>query len=835
MNQLESALVIALRETINWESAVNTDLPAINPAVPFDPTAYQLRDRVLAYRDLLVGAAIVEASITVSDVYNSDVVKPNLQGLVLNNFTFSGTNAGHLDSTVRQVGYTSIPYDAARYADADLYGRDALAYEILARACAQAFVQSPVPSIDPTQSLIQNTSFWSLAEGAAQRDDINSAEALDRDLFKIPDQNLADRDNQLAGYVAQLTQALLNPFAYALRIYVQVEESGVVNREPDVYAIVSDDGVNRVFQCEPCIEGVNVIIYNVILKTLQWVRENPVDVHIPQIFALAIPGIGVGEIVRTVPQVPNPQDAQFWRGKASLLAPGGAYRQDELYYLGTTNNSSVTGGLQETDCVSLPVPGSVEIGSVSATQGQATTFNVLVKPSSQVSVSGASNNSSVVGYLGGVTFSENILSGSIGAQTYLVVGGDGIVYAGITRLPGTVFGGMAGVTTYTQAGAITSTVQQFMINWKLSLPPGLWTMRFEYADISGINDPFGVSVQYVPSGGGSVDIVSDSSPLPLSGAAGSLQWSPSYYVTIQDTNPFILQFAWTYGAGQLHIRQIVFTNSGQSTGRYSLAGSFDSRTSYAEFTGQANQTEVIRFNLAIPGTAPATVVSAFSMAAGTYADLPLQILALDVQSNGTVTAATLAASMPGWRQECLDRAERVVQQGYTQALAAFVQAGSVIPTFRDSGSFWSAEAMEAWMGFVEVNNPRLRQTGWMDSSISWANGPYTIAAGRQYEFETTGVYNGTTYGTQPWYGVAGVTAYTGIVRQVGAFVKSRPGHVGQPCLIPLGLYYDISGTGNAVATWDTPYSLPVIATCQPWMIEYGVYVAQPDFWQPDLM
>src|SRR5512143_2417677 len=255
-NQLESALVIALRDTIRWESAVETSasgtLPPVVPDLPFDAKVYQDRDRWLAYRDLILGAAVVEVSIQVGDVWNYSTVKPNLQGPAPFSLPFVGTEAGTLSTQVRHVTNVSVPYDAARYADADLYGRDSIVYECLARACSATFIDPSIPLSDSTGTNIPSTSIWSLAEGTEVRADINEVLPLNRDLFKKPDQNLADRDNQLAGYTAQLVQVLKNPFEHATRLYVQVEAYGTVQREPDVYALTSD-GTHRVFQTEPAV------------------------------------------------------------------------------------------------------------------------------------------------------------------------------------------------------------------------------------------------------------------------------------------------------------------------------------------------------------------------------------------------------------------------------------------------------------------------------------------------------------------------------------------------------------------------------------------------------
>ena len=846
--QLESALVIALRESINWESAQPVEPPVVNPALPVDPTVYQLRDRALAYRDLIVGAAVVEVALQVSNVYNYQASAPALQGPVYPALSFYGSNTGQLNSQVRHVLNASIPWDAARYADCDLYGRDALAYEVLARACQQAFLASPLPRLDATGTVIPNTSAWSLASGAAARADINPSLPLNQNLFKSPDQNLADRDNQMAGYVAQLAQRLKNPFAYALRLYVQVLSGGQLQREPEIYALVSDDGVNRVFQAEPALANANQIVYNDANKTLQWMSENVDEVHVPQIYALAIPGLELNQTLQTLAVVPAAQDCQFWRSKAGQIQPNGQSVTD-VACIPYTYAGSVTGGQLQIPCASLTAPGALAIHLPAVSTGT-NRVSVLVNPCSVVEISGGENTSLTNGVNGGVDWAVNVPSGSLGPNSYIVVGGDGIVYNGSTCLPGVIFAGVTGVTTYTQAGPALSSVRQYAVTWNLALPVGTWSLQIEYADLTGLNSGLGVRADYTVAGASPVTIAKDIVPLLPGGPAGSLQVTPPNYFNITSAQPFTLSVYWTYGAGQLHVQRLLFSTNEPNGIDYNLSGTLGSATALASFTAQQNQAEVVRFDFP-PGTSTLFHLSSAEI------DLPLRVEAVAVQAVGTFTPTPLTASFQNWRQECLDRAERVVQQGYNQTLAAYANAGSVIPSFRDSGSRWSVAAHEQWMSFVEVSNPRLRQIAAV----------YDLLPGRQYQATQTTVYNGTSYPTgSKFYGVSGVTTASQTVTQVGAFVRSTPGHVGRPCLAPKGLYFNdavyntgftnaysgtysgtfsgtdsisfsgtSSGTGVITAYWDTPYSVPTIVTCQPWMVECGVYSAQSDFWLPEML
>jgi hypothetical protein len=69
---------------------------------------------------------------------------------------------------------------------------------------------------------------------------------------------------------------------------------------------------------------------------------------------------------------------------------------------------------------------------------------------------------------------------------------------------------------------------------------------------------------------------------------------------------------------------------------------------------------------------------------------------------------------------------------------------------------------------------------------------------------------------------------------VGAFVQSRPGHIGRPALVPRGTYFD-DDAKVIRAFYDTGSATPILMSCQPWMIEQGFYVANENFWMPEIL
>lgn len=829
MNQLESALVLALRDTIKWESSVvasdSGTLTPVNADLPFDARVYQERDRQLAYRDLIVGAAVVEVSVQVGDVWNYSTVKPSLQGPVPFALPFVASEAGTYNSKVRHVTNVSIPYDAARYADADLYGRDSLVYEVLARACEDTFVEPSIPVLDSTRTLIPGTKVWSLAEGAPMRADINTALPLNRDLFKNPDRNLADRDNQLAGYAASLVQVLKNPFDHALRLYIQIESYGTIQREPDIYALVQDSGSHRVFQAEPALPGANKIVYDTEHKTLQWVRERIDEVHVPQIYAMAVPGIDFGQTVETVAAVPDGKDAQYWRGKAGMLNPTGIKTSDTELVLDSTNNDAVAGGLMQYSTASFGAPDTIVFDMTGTVTPIAYRVSVLTVPNSTVEIAGVQNISNTSGTLGGATFETNVASGDITDKLYFVVGGDGIVYNTELYLPGDSFAGIDSVPTYTQYGLLASTVRQYSINFSLALPAGAWNVSAEYTNLSGSTDGFGVKALYIATGADPVTIIQDAAPIPFNTTNGNLLVTAQAGIDIKNSSPFTLPVYWTSGDGELHIRKLIFEKTDVATARYAMSGTFAGSVAYADVNGVDKIPDVIRWQFVSNGlykdSVPLTVK---------YTDdatLPIQIKQVHVQSLTEYDTTPLSSGFQSWRQECLDRAERVVQQGYYAAIQAY---GTDVPTFRDSGSYWTSDATENWMSFAEVYTPRLREV----SNI----GNTSIIAGRQYEVDTDSiVYDGTTYTNgHKFYGIesSGTVYSGGTVHQVGAFTKSRAGHVGKPALVPRGIYFD-DAEKRVKSYYDTIFATPVVMTCQPWMVDCGFYVAQPEFWMPEAL
>ena len=857
MNQLEAALVIQLRETIPWESAIQIadagTLTAIDPVVKFDPRKYQRRDRELAFRDLVNAAAVAEVSVRVSDVWNFSTITPVLQGPVGSDLvnvpseqSFSGTAAN-----VRHVSYTSVPFDAAQYADKDLYGRDAIIYETLAQACS-IFTDPPVTPIDMAGTIPQ-PSAWSLAQGEAVRADINSALPWSRDLFKRPDQNLADRDNQVAGYVARMAQVLKDPFAYANRIYVQV--SRVDPREPEIYVLARtyweagdyeagdqvfyvnswyealvdtneaptstdweaiDGPTLRTFVAEPALSNRNRIVYDTEGKTLQWFRELSNLVHVPQIAALSIPGIAVGQVLDTLPQIPDARDAQYWRLKAGQINPVGEKLTDEIN-IDFTATDIVTGGYTQVPGASLTVPDSISFLLGEDLQSGNYRVSVLASPQPYVEIAGAQNVQGTSGTLGGATFEVEPGTVSDGIL-YLAQDGNGIVYAGGTVAPNATFTGLSGTTAYTPLGG--STIRQYASVWRMALPVGAWKASIEYTNLSGTTDGFGIRALMSPPSGEATTVIQDTVMQPFPYGNGTLALSTPVGFDVQTDDEFLFPVYWTYGDGQLHIRRIVFESDQIDSGHYVMSGTLGADTSPLDVVGKSYHPDVMAFEFSTGSISNPSL----SLTWTEESQLPVQLRQIHVQSVGTYTPTPNALQFQGWRQEMVDRAGREVTNAFARSVRAY---GTNTPNFANEDYTWDLAATEEYMAFIEVHQPRLREM----EDIATGD----IRAGRQYEVTSgTVAYGNASYTIgQKFYGFNGTTAFTGgDINQVGAFTKAKAGYIGKPAILPFGLQFD---DADRVAKVDSFGSncFPVVAACQPWMIDLGIYVVQPEFWMPE--
>lgn len=830
---LESALLIELVKSIKWSAALPTTgstgtLTTVDPGAPFDVLQYAHRDRELQHRDMIIAAAVAKIAVETSTVWNAPTVRPILQGVeevtdstgtnIVLPFNHEDSNAPVVNSQVFHVKNSSIPYDAFRLPDKDLYNRDLLLFETLARACEEIFDKPGITRIDTSGTNIVNTSVWSKAEGINTEKIPNAAEPLNVNLFKRPDQYLAERDNQLAAYVSRLIQALRNPFEFTTRLYVAID--GTDSREKEVYSLAQNyfvvgtfysvgnevlyndqwyRAVNnttdtppsanwlaisaptlRVFIADPALDARNRIIYDTNAKTLQWFRETNDLVHIPQIYALVIPGILPGQTIRTIPAIPEDDDVQFYRQKAARIVFSGANTTD-LTTLSPTAGENTTGGIDQLfdglKQVSLPVPGvlTIQFPGVTCLPGKYR-MSLLVRPQPVMTIPGSQNTLGSAGTLDGYTF--------------------------------------------------TSTGSK--VNYLLPLPNGAWQMFLHYTNISGVTTEFGVQGDL-----NGLPVLQDTVPLPYRDDNGDPlpngQLVTSQEIDLQpDGSLKTLGLRWTYGDGQFHIRELEFVNTEQQTSRYTMAGTLAEAVSRLDVVGQRLIPEVMPFDFTINGSLHGPSIS-LEWSSGTgFPQLPLLIEQIQLQQVGTYTPTPFTTGFESFRQDMVERAGRSALDQYNLAVR---MNGTNALEFRDNTDEWSRASTEQWMSFLEVYEPRLRQ----QDEVTY------ISANRQYKVigGTNVTYNGTAYTPdQTFYGVTSTGTYNAVggatVQQIGAFILSAPGHIGKPALVPAGLEF-VLATGTVRGNYDAPSSQPTIQALQPWMIERGMYVTQPDFWSPETL
>lgn len=821
--QLETALLVTLRNTLRWDSGLATidssgtysgTLHAPDTETkPFSSGDYQRRDRELAWLDTRNAAAVVEVSLEAADVWNASVLRPRMQGPQIGHLTASpqDMSAPGMLSKVVHVTNASIPVDALQV-DRDLASRDVVIYETLYNAIRNLFVAPPITS---SGAALAPLTAWSFANGTEAQKDISTALPLNRDLFRDPDMNLADRDNQMAGYVAQLCQLLKNPFAFADRLYVAAY--GIDPREVEVYALIQEafepghtylegdeiyyqgiiyrvrTGVGttsdvpwdspwaweivpaprlRIWACEPALPGRNRFVYDTESLTLQWFREKTDFTHVPQLFALSIPGIFSGQSLATIAQIPERKDGQYWRQKAAHIIPSGGTLTD-LYTLPNTASFMTTGFTVQPTGVSLTVPSAGSVWFPSPATNLHTEIlppgnyrvTALVEPNSTVELPGAENAQGISGTLGGLTF------------------------------PG-----------YTK------------VSFPLGLPPTQWAVEFDYTNLTGSTDGF----RMVADVDGAI-VFDDTAPFYFNDSNGDPL--PNGQLVTSNAFPIfpsgakqVFGLAWTGGVGDLHIRTVRFKSEAFTQGRYRLSGTFAGSVAFVDVIGDNRVPGVMAWDF----RTVAASQNDFQVTWEKDSEIPLRFLRFDMASMGTNDPTPNAQGFASYRNDCLVRAARSAQQAFAES----IYAGTAVPTFLSDGSIWDTDASDRWMATIEQAEPRLRQL----DNIQ----PDEIRLGRQYQVSSGSlIYEGYGYG--PGESFVAVTDETyiwdtaGTVNQVGAWQRSRSTHLGRPAIAPAGIYFDYT-SGTIIPANGPALNVPELVTLQPWMIEAGFYSSQPDFW-----
>lgn len=903
-DSLESALLIQLAGTLQWSAAIppvnrfTGTLTAIDPGKALDITQYARRDREFQHRDMIAAAAVAKVSIFARTVWNGTVVQPVLQG-VTEVADFSGTNVvmpldpsqtgsvhPNTSTAVQYVQNADVPYASVQITDVNLYNRDLMLFETLARAATIFPNTPPINQIDPGGIYIGSTSVWATAQGTNIPKIPNAAQPMSQATFKDPDSYLTQRDNQVAAYVSRVVQALKNPFEYATRIYVQVNATlGADRRESETYVLTDNVFIpGNVYTAneqvlyrgvwyeanvttsdippssnwtilsaptllqfigDPSLDSRNRIVYDRVGKTLQWFRETLDLLHVPQIVGFFIPGILQDQTIQTVASVPEQKDAQFYRQKAARVSLAtGTYSPQQVFSPtgnrdGSAFTTFVTGASStlflDSKDVTLMMPDSFDLNLQRIICNSGTyKMDCLVRPSPSIEIAGGDND-----------------QGSFDPV-------DG----------GTDFGAIGDVR-----------------NWEVALPAGGWRMFIDFSNVSATpTNSFGIKASQ-----GATAILSNTLPLYYTDSngnalpEGTVIESPA--IDIQSTGQvYNFSVQWTFGAGQLHVRKLRFVQvNGPDTSHYVMQatwlnaqGTGVNSISSLDVIGQANNPDVMPFTfyLTHQDTAPIITVSWLAKSGSAWTaksynpgdqvlynlvywqanaitqptDIPGQstvwtMLGIEPQIPlvfEQIQLSKLVATAPtpeitgfqGFREDMLERALRADRDAYTTALK---QTGTQFPEFRSFGDTWTIQSTGSWMSFMEVYAPRLRQI----KPVTFGN----INPGRQYRVDTPNggqvIYaNGTFSNGQTFTGVNGTTTFlqvgNPIVSQVGAYRLSQPGDVGKTGLIPDGLeYVRIAGTGTVHGWYPSYASYPTHQAIQPWMVEQGFYVADNDFDSPD--
>lgn len=316
---LDSGTLSTGRALLSSPGTIVDQLTGINPTDLFDATLYAERDRQLAGRDLAVSAAVVAVNSQLLTVWGAAADSPVLPQPVwpeLPNSTADYPVDLSPAGTIDHVKPSSRPIDAT-VADADLYVRDMVLYEALARG-SSVLADSPIVRLDPYGTILGTIPVeWSLGEPQTSRTTINVHDRLDVDCFKNPDGFLAFRDNTVGVFVSSVLSWLKNPFESAERLNLSI-----TGFESDVYVHDSsqDTDSTRVFIAEPQLEGRLKLVYDKNLQTVRWYPLASSEIHIPQPQPFISGGASVsgppGRTITFIPDKPPTQSVGYWHSKA---------------------------------------------------------------------------------------------------------------------------------------------------------------------------------------------------------------------------------------------------------------------------------------------------------------------------------------------------------------------------------------------------------------------------------------------------------------------------------------------------------------------------------------
>jgi hypothetical protein len=361
------------------------ELTQIDPYDSFDWQKYSDRDAELLGRDHIVAAATVKVASEAAMVFGSRVDRPTQLDLTPTSLPDNSIDRILQippNGTVQMVVPSSVPFDAVR-ADQDLYDRDLILHETLARTSA-IFVTPPIISSGTSVGTIGDT--WSYADADPVTHGINPVLRLDVDLFKSPDRALAFNDNGLGVYVANIGNFLKNPFAKAEQLLISVAGTGTLAMEPEVYVHdeSQDTATTRTWVAEPKLDGRFKIVYDVDTELLRWYPPDSNLIHIPQPQPFVNDGTSItgpqGSEISFVVDTMERKDSAFYAYKASQIMTQTRVLSQQCLFSGAYSAGIDQGNLVHN--VQITLSNSVRLQSIPALPASTVYVGFTVVPQS---------------------------------------------------------------------------------------------------------------------------------------------------------------------------------------------------------------------------------------------------------------------------------------------------------------------------------------------------------------------------------------------------------------------------------------------------------------------
>lgn len=786
---LDSALSLPLVSRISWGNALPPllTLTPVDPSAAFDSLLYARRDRELAYRDLVIGAAAMQVSLQVSTTWGFAADRIAIPAIVTNVLDHSGTDIGATDTTVTYVGPTSRPYDAY-FTDKDLYGRDVVLYETLARY-ASTLVPPPIAQIEP--SLVIGP-VWAIAEGTPTTNEVTPSLQLNTGFFKDPDTNLADRDNILAPHIVTLGNTVNAPWPDATRFSLEVQ--GPDSKEAENYVLELDSGTQRIWLADPHLPGRFRLILDKQLQTFQWIGSNTSQFHVPQPVAFSFPGPLLGQTIVLARDIPGRKDSQFHRQKSAQVTLPGTLESSVL--LTTITSEGSTGGVSQFRDSSLTVPGTVDnipfFGMTGTGEFQ---VSVLFEPTPDVNIPG----------------SQTIISD-----------------------PGSTF--LDGGVSFPPAGGSET--------WQLPLPAGAWQLEITYTDVSG-TPPVNFPVSITWDGG-----LIYNSPLVFGQPTNTLVTFTVGLVA--DGTPQALKITWTPGAGRLHVRKLKFSSAATTPVSYDLSATLDGATGapIARIAALRKRPDVISFNFSIASTQTDPFLHFSWNDDPDPTNVPILIKQVQLQRVGPTTPTPNVTGFEYWKMENVQRAEGPVSENYAAYIAGVTTPPEFRQSDATHRWVWDSTSSEAFVSAIESRESRIRQAfrlsrpgdigrpALVPDGLQWMTDGLVKA---NYGSVSTPTSTTATY-VQPIVSNSVTVAVVSSARLViGTVLTVIGAGMYEVTAVPDALHVtltlrafgQVASSGNTIASGSAIIQnagVPRIRALLPWMITIGIYAAQEDFW-----